>query len=66
MSTPINLRVNLDQVNLILEALGEKPFIKVFELINAIQTQAKQQLADAAPASEPAQSPTLLEPASGE
>jgi len=65
-NTPIKLQVTLDQANLILEALGEQPFIKVFELIKSIQTQAKQQLDAASPASEPQQTPTLLESAGGE
>ncbi len=40
----INLQINLEEVNLILEALGNLPFIKVYTLIGKIQEQAGQQL----------------------
>ena len=41
----INLHVSIDETNLILEALGNLPFVKVFELIRKLQEQASQQLA---------------------
>jgi hypothetical protein len=40
----INLRITLDEANLILEALGNLPFIKVYTLIAKVQEQAGQQL----------------------
>ena len=40
----IDLEISIDEVNLILEALGEQPFIKVYGLIGKIQDQAKKQL----------------------
>ena len=41
----INLHVDIEEANLILEALGNLPFVKVFALINKLQEQASQQLA---------------------
>jgi hypothetical protein len=40
----IKLTLSLDEANLILDALGEQPFAKVFGLIEKIQQQASQQL----------------------
>ena len=40
----INLQVSIDEANLILEALGNLPFVKVYALIGKIQEQAGQQL----------------------
>jgi hypothetical protein len=40
----LKLTLTLDETNLVLEALGNLPFARVFHLINAIQTQAKTQL----------------------
>ena len=40
----INLTVNIDEANLILEALGNLPFVKVFALIGKIQEQSSQQI----------------------
>lgn len=40
----INLRITTDEVNLILEALGNLPFVKVYTLIGRIQSQAAAQL----------------------
>jgi hypothetical protein len=42
--TEINLRITLDDANLILEALGQQPFAKVFTLISKLQQQASEQL----------------------
>jgi hypothetical protein len=39
-----NLQITLDEANLILEALGNLPFVKVYALIGKIQEQAGQQL----------------------
>ena len=40
----INLHVSIDEANVILEALGNLPFTRVFALIGKIQEQAGQQL----------------------
>ncbi len=40
----ITLTLNLDEVNIILDALGDRPFREVFELITNINLQATQQL----------------------
>lgn len=40
----IKLELTLDQVNLILQALGDLPFKEVYELIGAINAQANVQL----------------------
>ena len=42
----INLELNVDDVNLILKALGSMPFNQVYELIGSIHQQANQQLFD--------------------
>lgn len=44
MQNEIQLRLTIDQVNLILQALGEQPFKEVFEIVNTIQAQASVQL----------------------
>ena len=47
----ISLQLTIDDANLILEALGNQPYVKVFSLITKFQAQASQQLAaDNAPA----------------
>ena len=43
----IDLRISVDEVNLILEALGDLPFVKVYTLIGKIQQQANQQISAA-------------------
>jgi hypothetical protein len=40
----INLGLKIDEINLVLSALGNLPFIQVHELINKIQSQASLQL----------------------
>ena len=40
----IKLELTVDQVNTILQALGNEPFVRVHDLINTIQQQAQQQL----------------------
>ena len=42
----IELELNLEEANLILEALGNLPFSRVYALIAKIQEQASQQLND--------------------
>jgi len=45
----INLRLSIDDVNVILEGIGNLPFAKVYGLVGRIQEQAAQQIrADAA------------------
>lgn len=57
----VNLQLSIDEANLILEALGNLPFLKVYTLIAKIQDQANQQLRanggseEQAPAEIPAQ-----------
>lgn len=47
----IELNVTVDEANLILESLGEQPFVKVFDLVAKLQQQARSQLGrDDAPA----------------
>ncbi len=40
----IQLQLSVDEVNLILECLGDQPFKQVFQLIGKIQGQANGQL----------------------
>ncbi|MBP6899674.1 MAG: hypothetical protein KBC73_06280 [Burkholderiaceae bacterium] len=51
-SPQLKLVLTLDEVNLILEAVGALPFARVYALVGRIQQQAAQQLqaADAPPA----------------
>lgn len=42
----LNLKVTIDEANLILEGLGSLPFAKVYALVGKIQAQADQQLND--------------------
>lgn len=41
---PVQLDLNLSEVNQILEALGQLPYIQVYQLIGKIQHQAQAQL----------------------
>lgn len=40
----IELSLSIEEVNKILEALGDQPYVEVFHLINKIQQQASSQL----------------------
>ena len=40
----IKLEVSIEEANLILDALGNLPFVKVYGLIGKIQEQAGQQM----------------------
>ncbi len=40
----VNLNLTVEETNLILEALGNLPFVRVYGLINKIQAQAQHQL----------------------
>lgn len=41
----INLALTVEQVNLILAALGQRPYVDVADLIHRIKIDAEQQLA---------------------
>ena len=43
-TTDIQLRLSLDELNLVLEAVGNLPFARVFALVGKIQAQAGEQL----------------------
>ena len=45
----IQLTVTVDEVNQLLDALGQQPFIRVYQLIGKIQQQAQAQLHDEFP-----------------
>lgn len=45
----LNLKLGINDVNMILEALGTQPYLRVYELIEQIQVQAKEQLNGSAP-----------------
>lgn len=40
----VTLELSIDEVNLILKALGEMPFSQVYDLIGKIHLQSNQQL----------------------
>ncbi len=40
----VNLQLSVEETNLILESLGNLPFVRVYGLINKIQAQAQHQL----------------------
>jgi hypothetical protein len=44
----IKLELSIDEVNLILEALGDQPFKAVYALVARLQSQARSQLGDSA------------------
>ncbi len=60
MMKEINFQLTVDEINTILEALGQMPYVKVFPLINKIQGQAQQQLNDTVPSAEGGEPATLL------
>jgi len=41
----IKLELSLDDCNLVLEALGQQPYIRVYALIARLQEQARRQVA---------------------
>lgn len=45
----INLELSVPETNLILEALGELPYGRVYQLINKIHQQAKDQQPEGTP-----------------
>lgn len=46
MQKEIKLQFTADEINVILEGLGNLPFIKVYQLIGKIQEQASRQVQD--------------------
>ncbi len=48
----ITLQITIDEANLLLESLGNLPFVKVYALIGKIQEQAGQQLSAENPPAE--------------
>lgn len=40
----LQLNLSIDEINIILEALGEQPYVKVSQIIGKIQQQASEQL----------------------
>lgn len=40
----ISINLNLEEVNQILEALGQRPYVEVFQLIGKIKFQAEMQV----------------------
>ncbi|MDJ0589443.1 MAG: hypothetical protein QNJ72_05505 [Pleurocapsa sp. MO_226.B13] len=40
----ISINLTIEEVNLILDSLGQRPYIEVFQLINKIQAQAEAQV----------------------
>jgi hypothetical protein len=51
----INLQLSVEEANLVLEALGNLPFSRVYALIAKMQEQARQQLQDDGQLEPPAQ-----------
>ncbi|HWN70700.1 MAG TPA: hypothetical protein VNM90_23830 [Haliangium sp.] len=45
----IKLELNIEEINMILEALGQLPFARVYTLIGRIQEQAHAQLQPSSP-----------------
>jgi len=53
MTNSINLSLTVEQVNLILAALGQRPYVDVADLIHRIKIDAEEQLANFAKVNEP-------------
>ena len=51
----IHLKLTTEEANILLEALGNLPFIKVYALIGKIQSQAAAQVATATSAAQQTQ-----------
>lgn len=39
----LTLKLTLDEINLVLNALGEQPFARVYQLVSKLQTQVNDQ-----------------------
>lgn len=46
MQKEIQLQLTTEEINLLLEGLGNLPFVKVYQLIGKIQEQAARQMND--------------------
>lgn len=53
----LHLELSIEDVNLILEALGEQPFKSVFGLVSRLQSQARGQLQSQSEAADEPSSP---------
>jgi hypothetical protein len=53
----LHLELSIEDVNLILEALGEQPFKTVFGLVSRLQSQARGQLQNPSEAADEPSSP---------
>jgi hypothetical protein len=42
---PVKLELTLNEINVIMQALGQMPFASVFELVTKIREQAQAQIA---------------------
>ncbi len=40
----LNLKLTIDEINTVLESLGEQPYVKVYQLVSKIQKQSQEQL----------------------
>ena len=40
----ISINLTIEEINKILESLGQRPYVEVFQLINKIQAQAQAQV----------------------
>lgn len=58
----IHLDLTIEEVNLILDALGEQPFKSVYALVSRLQSQARSQLESSATSAEVAPVSPSLEP----
>jgi hypothetical protein len=45
----IHLDLSIEEANLVLEALGQMPFVRVYQLIGRIQETARAQIESAGP-----------------
>jgi len=60
----ITLKLSVGQINLLLEALGSQPYLRVYELIELLQAQAQAQLNNPEPeAAQPLDAPRPGTPA---
>lgn len=53
----VTLNLTVDEANLILESLGNQPFVRVHDLVYKIKSQAQAQLTPATPAPSPEPAP---------
>jgi hypothetical protein len=61
MQQNMTLNLTTEEINLILEGLGNLPFVKVYSLIGKIQEQAAQQLQPENGQAKTAKQPTATE-----